>query len=40
VCALAAKVLTIATSMGNNFIADCSLSPKVDVKSKKKTPQQ
>jgi len=26
--------------MGNNFIADCSLSPKVDVKSKKKTPQQ
>jgi hypothetical protein len=38
--ALTASVLTIAASMGNNFVADRSLSPKVDVKRKKPTPQQ
>jgi hypothetical protein len=40
VCALAAKVLTIAAGMENNFIADCSLPPKVDVKRKKPTTQR
>jgi hypothetical protein len=38
--ALTANVLTIAASMGNNFVADRGLSPNVDVKRKKPTPQQ
>jgi len=38
--ALTANVLTIAASMGNNFVADRRLSPKVNVKRKKPTPQQ
>jgi hypothetical protein len=39
-CVLTANALAIAAGIGNNFVADRSLSPKVDVKRKKPTPQQ
>jgi putative flippase GtrA len=38
--ALTANVLAIAAGVGNNFVADRSLSPKVEMKRKKPTPQQ